>query len=830
MCNLKKYYQLYFDGQFFNIKSTLKNCTLIFGLICCLQTANSQICPPNIDFESGNFDGWRCYTGTVSNQGGINVFALTEVAGPEIGRHTIIPAQDAYTDQFGGFLTRSPNGSGNCIRLGNEYGGGQAEAVSYEFTIPAGQDLYNLIYYYAVVFEDPNHEQFEQPRMEIEITNVTDGVKIDCASFSFIPFGTGLPGFFQSSYLLDSNAPVWCKDWSPVSINLNGNAGKTIRILFRTGDCTFRRHFGYAYIDVDSDCSGEFVGASFCPEDEEIMVSAPFGFQNYTWFNNDRSRVLGNGQTLTLSPPPATGTTVIVDLDPYAGFGCKQTLNARLVGNLVTDANAGRDTLSCNLAPVRIGGPQRNGLVYNWTPENGLSSTTIANPFATPLTSTQYILTVKSPGGGCESTDTVMVLASNLGSSLELLGKPEYCIGSGDSAVFQVTDAILIEWYRNNQLITGESNSRLVATQSGDYNAFLRDSLGCAAITRVQPINISSIPVAEFFLNNLAQCFVGHAFSPRNQSTNTTGSMQYRWSYESTILSNTAEPVIRFPAPGKYALQLKVFTNSVCADSTTSMVTVYPNPVPDFYAVAACVENPFTIENLTDNNIGSPIRYSWNLGNGQTSEERVPPVLNFTTTGNIPITLSVWSEQCPTPVQTLTKNLRVESPKPPMRYPTAFVLVDEPLMLEARPIGVTALWDPSNKLNNPTLFNPVFRASLDQQYTIRIATEGGCVTVDSLEVQIVSKSDIYIPNAFTPNGDGLNDYLKPVLMGIKELKYFRVFNRWGEVVFQSATDKPGWNGIHKGKQQASQTYVWMVEGIGIDGKTVTKKGSCLLIR
>ncbi len=59
-----------------------------------------------------------------------------------------------------------------------------------------------------------------------------------------------------------SNAPIWYKDWTAVSINLDGLAGKTIRLFFKTADCTFRRHFGYAYIDVNAECSGEFVGAT----------------------------------------------------------------------------------------------------------------------------------------------------------------------------------------------------------------------------------------------------------------------------------------------------------------------------------------------------------------------------------------------------------------------------------------------------------------------------------------------------------------------------------------------------------------------------------------
>jgi hypothetical protein len=169
----------------------------IFLLLIGWGVPFAQICPVNIDFESGTFDGWKCYTGSVLNGGGVHQFLLNETPGPVDGRHTIIPSYLAEMDYYGGFSTNSPNGSGYSIKLGNDLGGGEGEAISYEFTIPSNRDTFSLIYYYAVVFQDPKHEEYEQPRMEIEIMNVTDNSIIPCASFTFIPFGTGLPGFFE---------------------------------------------------------------------------------------------------------------------------------------------------------------------------------------------------------------------------------------------------------------------------------------------------------------------------------------------------------------------------------------------------------------------------------------------------------------------------------------------------------------------------------------------------------------------------------------------------------------------------------------------------------
>ncbi len=818
----------YYRFRYFLVRS-LKWLGLFFFIMKSGLIYGQPKCPVNIDFEQGNLNGWKFYTGWVSNQGGNNVFTLTETPEPEPDRHTLISAADGTMDPYGGFPTISPNGSAYCVKLGNDYGGGQGEAISYEFTIPADRNTFSLLYYYAVVFQDPNHQLYEQPRMEIEITNLTDNSIIPCASFSFVPYGTGLPGFFQSEVQLD-NTPIWCKDWTPVTINLDGNAGKTIRLLFRTGDCTFRRHFGYAYIDVDTDCSGEFVGASFCPNDERITVTAPFGFMNYRWLNNERTQQIGTGQQLTLSPPPASGTTVAVELTPFPGFGCPQTLTAKLIDNLNFSANAGNDTLSCNEEPVRIGSPPRPGLIYSWSPVAGIANPTSSNPIVIPPVTANYVLKVSSPGGGCIDYDTVKVIASNLANSLSIEGKPEYCIGSTDSVVFNVQNTQSIQWFRNGSPINGETKNRYKPIVTGDYYASLKDEFGCSAQTPIQKVNISSIPVASFSIPQTEQCLIGNSFSFANNSTNETGTMQFFWDFGGTGNSDALNPAFSFPKAGTFLVKLVVNTNSVCMDSAEAKITVYPNPVPDFDGEFICEGLPFIPINKTDENIGSPISYRWDFGNGIVSNLRDPLPNTFNTPGIYNISLTVFSEQCPSPPQVVTKTLVVQKREPNRRYRAVFAVRDVPLQLKARAIGKTANWNPNEFLDNPESYSPVFEGTSDRDFTIELTTEGNCVTVDSLLVQIVDEANIYVPNAFTPNGDGLNDILRPVLMGVSELSYFKVFNRWGELIFETNKEKAGWDGIFKGLPQPSQTYSWMAEGVGLDGKTVQRRGSTLLIR
>jgi len=195
------------------------------------------------------------------------------------------------------------------------------------------------------------------------------------------------------------------KDWSAASINFDGKAGKTFKISFTTTDCALGDHFGYAYIDINADCSSTILGTTYCPADPSVDLTAPPGFQGYRWFNNSNV-TLGTGQTIKLSPPPRGGDTVYVEFIPYDGYGCVDTLTAYLWDTLSVIANAGPDQEHC-VNTIQLGQPPKDGIVYTWTPSAGLSDPGISNPFVTSPGSTQYTLTATSTGGGCISTDVV---------------------------------------------------------------------------------------------------------------------------------------------------------------------------------------------------------------------------------------------------------------------------------------------------------------------------------------------------------------------------------------------------------------------------------------
>ena len=107
--------------------------------------------------------------------------------------------------------------------------------------------------------------------------------------------------------------------------------------------------------------------------------------------------------------------------------------------------------------------------------------------------------------------------------------------------------------------------------------------------------------------------------------------------------------------------------------------------------------------------------------------------------------------------------------------------------------------------------------------------QNGCTASDEIAIKILKGVDIYVPTAFTPNNDGLNDILKATPVGLKEFKRLAVYNRWGQLVFQTTNASKGWDGRVNGILQTG-VFVWFAEGVDDHGTTIRKKGTAILIQ
>ncbi len=106
----------------------------------------------------------------------------------------------------------------------------------------------------------------------------------------------------------------------------------------------------------------------------------------------------------------------------------------------------------------------------------------------------------------------------------------------------------------------------------------------------------------------------------------------------------------------------------------------------------------------------------------------------------------------------------------------------------------------------------------------------GCIQKDSLLVRVYKGPAFYVPTAFSPNGDGTNDFFRAIAAGIPKLDYFRVWIRWGQELFYTTSLTRSWDGTYQGIPQPIDTYIWVISGKDYTGRQHVQKGTLTLIR
>ena len=551
---------------------------ILLSLLAAVNTivlyCQGSLCPSNIDFETGDLNNWECKTGRVESIAGVNTVTW-ESSGVNPLNHHIIPRATAGIDPYGNFSEASPNGSAYSVRLGNNYFQNiSAEGMFYTFVIPDTATLFSILFYYAVVFQDPQHNPDEQPRFRARVFNVTDNEVIDCANFDFTA-SASLPGFTVST----ADPTVIYKDWTPVTINLSGLAGKTIRLEFITSDCTFRGHFGYAYIDVSSSCSGAVTGNQVCADTDEVSLVAPYGFQTYTWYADQTfSTVLSTSQTLTLSPVPPAGTSLPVVVGPYPGFGCPDTVVAVLKIVPLPVANAGTDVTACKNQFAQLGSAPLQGYGYTWTPATLLANPTAANPVTIlnlPGTTTFYLAVLDSITG-CNNYDSVRVNPVEIDTTLLVLGRTSFCNNEPVNTQLQLLSADgNFQWLENNSAINGATaavfNPNPAITSI--YQAEIRKDI-CTDRSRQVIITKLPVPAAGFSLFPAEQCLNGPVLITNSSSEPPGVNTNYIWEISDGRIFTTKDLSLTFNSPGRKDISLIAITADGCRDTAVQSFQV----------------------------------------------------------------------------------------------------------------------------------------------------------------------------------------------------------------------------------------------------------------
>ncbi len=221
--------------------------------------------------------------------------------------------------------------------------------------------------------------------------------------------------------------------------------------------------------------------------------------------------------------------------------------------------------------------------------------------------------------------------------------------------------------------------------------------------------------------------------------------------------------------------------------------------------------------------------YTWTPATGLSCTNCPNPAANPLSTTNYSVIVTDGNG-C---MDTVNTSVYVQQPPNTINWDTSIVIGQTTPLPGNAGIGFTYTWTPPIDLSCSNCANPVCSSTVDITYIETISDLMGCFTGQStFTVQILPLSSVDVPSAFTPNGDGVNDIIYVAGWGIKKLNYFRIFNRWGELIFESNDIKIGWDGTYRGVPQNTETYVYevSVEPYIESGKSVFKKGAIKLLR
>jgi gliding motility-associated-like protein len=305
----------------------------------------------------------------------------------------------------------------------------------------------------------------------------------------------------------------------------------------------------------------------------------------------------------------------------------------------------------------------------------------------------------------------------------------------------------------------------------------------------------------------------------------------YTWKVDGVVqTSQRNELTMTWNTPGVFLVTVQEHSNNGCdGDIRSGVVNVIAPPVPNAGPDAiVCYGNSFRL------NGAGGTQYQWSPATYLSNPSIPNPVVNIPLPGTYQYYLDVRTITGCRSVKRDTVTITILQPVKVFAGRDTLIVANQPVQLNAADVNgsgfVNYTWTPSAGLNTIVVQNPVAIVNRDIVYVVTARTANGCEARDDISIKVFNAPDIFVPTGFTPNGDGLNDIFKPVYAGIRELKLFSVFSRWGELVFTTKDQSAGWNGMYKGRNQDANVFVWQVEGVDYNGNVIRRKGTVALIR
>jgi len=805
----------------------------------------SQLCDSactNVDFESGNLSGWYAYYGVNESSSNGNSFNITNITGGLAGavKHA---ANDVLTSTNGFYVPLNqgcfgPNPtpdyqvnitSGSrgdalvpSIPVVSPYGGhysvmlGDSTEINYGVSIlsqtfKVGAFNANFTYQYAVFLANPQHYFFQQPFFKIALIDQNGDTIPHCGEYVVVSGSKGTQSFDS---IPKYNYPFGCeqftvyyKNWTMVNVPLTKYIGQCVTVVFEVGDCAAGGHFGYAYIDAS--CSPLKIQASspnFCGQDS-ITLTGPAGEGHYFWTGPTKS--IRGSDTLRQINVDSVGTYTLV-VTPFTGATCNDTITIKIgkKAGPPPNPNFKGDTVCVGaLTTFTNTSNPLNGANFYWDFYNTgtLEDSTVNATWQYNGPGT-YVVNLQEVYNGCGADKLITVVVDSDITPLFLADTA--CAGDTVRFTNLSTGATSYQWNfgdpsSGNQNTSAKINPYHIYKSAGKYSVTLTGkNSGCSnPVTKLVTVLSSSVHL------EVSGGDTGCIGTP--VVITATGAKSYLWSTGQTTSSIKLNPT-----------QSESFTvtgfNGKCYMDTSFTLYVKPAGVGNITGAGEICLGGLIVLDASGGGT-----YLWNTG--ATTSSIVVPANSFSDSS-----YSVMINNGKNCI-TLFKKITIDS------------LIGYACCSDTISIGDTVTlngggaskyyWEPPTGLSCDTCPNPTVNPTVTTVYTLITTSKQGCTKSSLIAVDVVIPCrDFYIPNVFTPNGDGVNDtyLIKVEYMSLYDIA---IYNRWGQEVFHSTDPTSPWDGKVKGSGDApAGVYYYIVRTTCDDGYSFRKQGFLQLIR
>ncbi|HMC99096.1 MAG TPA: PKD domain-containing protein, partial [Ferruginibacter sp.] len=547
----------------------------------------------------------------------------------------------------------------------------------------------------------------------------------------------------------------------------------------------------------------DFAGLAYSPSDV---------INSWQWDFGDG----GNANTQNASHTYGAAGSYTVKLVVTDANGCKDSIQ-NIVSPGTYPADAGVDTAICSngTVSVTLHGMPNGAASYSWSPAIYLNNPNAQNPVATISTTTKFYLQT-ADALGCSGRDSITVTINPV-PSINTLTDTAVCRGTVLILTTNGPGGLSYHWspgtYVSDSTI---SNPRYVDNNSQTLYVTGTNSFGCAGKDTIN-VTIKALPVVRTIPDSTV-C--------TNQSITltTTGASSYSWSPVNQLSDpNIANPVFSGNSSQTYYVT-GTGANGCKAKDTINITVLTPG---SFLAPPDKSTCNGTGVVLNGNN-GSSVTYLWSPSTYLSNPNIINPVASPPST--FIYNLLVKETRCG-----YDSNFNVVVTVNPLPVINAGKSNDLDCSRRSATLhasgGNQYLWTPSNSLNDNTSPNPIATPLTTTLYYVKVTTDKGCVGDDSVTVFNKSGLNIvdYMPNAFTPDRNGLNDcFGLKYTAGIRDFQ-FMIYDRWGEVIFMTNVPTMCWDGTYKGKPSLAGTYVYYMKASNACGTSETQ-GAFQLIR